>query len=107
MWRTRLRKPVFSLLNVLSEPEDRPHDRNFTFCRGWDSNPQPLVRQSSVLPLSYHRSKSLGMDGQSFADDTQLYTAKNYDTGQGLDRLSSILQLYKIGFLVELFGAHF
>ena len=26
-----------------------------TFRHGWDSNPQPLVRQSSVLPLSYHR----------------------------------------------------
>ena len=27
------------------------------FRRGWDSNPQPLDRQSSVLPLSYHRSQ--------------------------------------------------
>ena len=33
-------------------------------------------------------SDSLGMDYQSVADDTQLYTAKNYETGHSLDRLS-------------------
>ena len=53
------RKPVLSLSNGLSEPGERVHDRNFTFCRVWDSNPQPLDRQSSVLPLSYHRSISI------------------------------------------------
>ena len=30
--------------------------QKFYFCRGWDLNPQPLYRQFSVLPLSYHRS---------------------------------------------------
>ena len=47
-------KPVFSLPNGLLEPGERAHDKKFTFCRGWDLNPQPLNRQSS--PLSYHRS---------------------------------------------------
>ena len=53
------RKPVLSLPNWLSEPGERAYDRNFTFCSGWDSNSQPLDRQSSVLPLSYHRSSKL------------------------------------------------
>ena len=52
----RHRKLVLSFPNGLSEPGERAHDRNFTFCHGWDSNPQPLDRQSRVLPLSYHRS---------------------------------------------------
>ena len=50
------RKPVLILPNGLSKPGERAPDRNFTFCRGWDSDPQSLVRHASVLPLSYHRS---------------------------------------------------
>ena len=49
------RKLVLNLLNGLSERGERAYDRNFTFCLGWDSNPEPLDRQSSVLPLNYHR----------------------------------------------------
>ena len=45
------RKPVLILLNGLSKPGKRPHDRNFNFCRGCDSNPQLPDRQSSMLPL--------------------------------------------------------
>ena len=50
------RKPLLTLPNGMSEAGERAHDGNFTFCRGWDSNPQPLDRQSSVLQLSYKRS---------------------------------------------------
>ena len=32
------------------------HEIRNNFRRGWNSNPQPLDRQSSMLPLSYHRS---------------------------------------------------
>ena len=52
-------KPVLILPNALSKPGQRAHDRNFNFCRGRDSNPKPLDRQSSVLPLSHHRSVNL------------------------------------------------
>ena len=51
------RKPVLSLPNGLSKLGKRAHNRNFNFCHGWDSNPQPVDRQSSVLPLSYHRPR--------------------------------------------------
>ena len=47
--------PVLILPSGLSKPGERAHD-NFYFCRRWDSDPQPLDRQSSVLPLSYHCS---------------------------------------------------
>ena len=50
------RKPVLILLNGLSKPGELAHDINFNFCRGRDSNPQPLDRQSSALPLSYYSS---------------------------------------------------
>ena len=53
MWRSRPQKTVLILPNGLSK-----HDRNFNFCRGFDSNPQPLNRQYSVLRRSYHRSQS-------------------------------------------------
>ena len=53
------RKLVLILPNGLrSKPGERTHDRNFKFCHGWDSNSQPLDRQSSMLPLSYHGSLS-------------------------------------------------
>ena len=48
------RKSVFLLPNGLSKSGERAHDK-LNFRRGWDSNSQPLDRQSSVLPLSYHR----------------------------------------------------
>ena len=50
------RKPLLVFSNGLSKPGERAHDRNFNFYRGYDSNPKPLFRQTSVLPLSYHRS---------------------------------------------------
>ena len=37
-----LRKPILILPNGLSKPGERAHNGNFNFCRGWDSNPQPL-----------------------------------------------------------------
>ena len=49
-------KPVLILPNGLSKPGEWAHYRNFNFSRVWDSNPQPLDRQSSVLPLSYLHS---------------------------------------------------
>ena len=45
-------KTVRSLPN--GKPGERMHDRNYISARGKNSNPQPLDRQSSVLPLSYH-----------------------------------------------------
>ena len=45
------RMPVLILPNGLSEPGERAHDINLIS----DSNPQPLDRQSIVLPLSYRR----------------------------------------------------
>ena len=56
MWRIRATESGTHLPNGLSKPGERAQDRNFNCCRGWDSNPQPLDRQSNVLPLSYHRS---------------------------------------------------
>ena len=50
------RKPVLIFPNGLSKPGERPHGRNFDFCRGWNSNTQPLDPQSSVLPVRYRRS---------------------------------------------------
>ena len=49
------RNPVLILPNGLSKPGERAHDRHLNFRCGWDKNSQPLDRQSSVLPLSYHR----------------------------------------------------
>ena len=48
------RKSVLSLSNGLTEPGERAHGRNFTFCRGWDSNPKPLVKRvtTELSPLS-------------------------------------------------------
>ena len=48
------RKPV---LNGLNKPGERAQRQKLNFHRGWDSNPQPLDRQFSFLPLSYHRRK--------------------------------------------------
>ena len=50
------RKPILILLNELSKPRERAHDRIFNICRGWDTNPQPLDWQFSVITMSYHRS---------------------------------------------------
>ena len=45
------RKPVLILSGGLSKPGERASARQkVNLCRGWDSNQQPLDRQSSVLP---------------------------------------------------------
>ena len=49
------RKPVLILRNGRNKPGKRA--QNINFCRVWDSNPQTIDRQSSVLPLSYHPSR--------------------------------------------------
>ena len=49
-------KPVLILPNWLNNPGERAHDRYFNFYRWWNSDPQPLDRQSSVLLLRFHRS---------------------------------------------------
>ena len=50
------RTPLFILPNVLSKHEERKRTTEIVFfLRGWDSNSQPLDRQSSVLLLNYHR----------------------------------------------------
>ena len=60
------RKPVLILQKGLSKPGERAHDRHFISAMGaWDSNRQPLDRQSSVLPLSYHRSLETIMTDRS------------------------------------------
>ena len=49
------RNPVLILSNELSKARERAHDRNYISAVG-EIRTQPLDRQSSVLPLSYHRS---------------------------------------------------
>ena len=59
MWRTPATEIRYSLFTELAEKTRRASARQkLKFRRGWDSNPQPLDRQSSLLPLSYHRSQS-------------------------------------------------
>ena len=50
------RKPVLILPNELSKPGEQAHYRKFISATGGIRTEQPLDRQSSVLPLSYHRS---------------------------------------------------
>ena len=53
------RKPVLIYRMSWVNPESERTTEIFNFRRGWDSNPQPLDRQSSVLPLSYHLSQNV------------------------------------------------
>ena len=62
------RKSVLILPNGLNKSGKRAHDRNFYFCRGWNSNQQPVDRQSSVLPFSYYRSLSEAQKGYNFVN---------------------------------------
>ena len=51
-------EPALILSNGLSKPGERV-TTEILFLSRWDSNPKPLDRQSSVLPLSYHWPLSL------------------------------------------------
>ena len=48
-------KLMLNLPNWLSKPRVSARQKLDNFCRDWHLNPQPLDRQASMLPLSYHR----------------------------------------------------
>ena len=55
MWRTPANESRYSFYRMGWVNPESERTTEINFRRGWDSNPQPLDRQSSVLPLSYHR----------------------------------------------------
>ena len=73
------RMPVLILPNGLKKTRRASARQKLNFRRGWDSNPQPLDRQSSVLPLSYHRSlKTSDLSAEMVCLGPETYTVVLY-----------------------------
>ena len=71
-------KMVLILPNWLSNSGERAHERNLISAVVGDSSPQHLDQQSSLLPLSYHRSSStftavwMKIDGSIFFKEQRI-----------------------------------
>ena len=66
MWRTPATESWYSFDQMGWVNPRASARQKLNFHCGWDSNPQPLDRQSSMLPLSYHGSLFIELQNNFF-----------------------------------------